>query len=43
MNYDYVESIGKEKIILVNKEEIPLSRYKIKEIKSLQIKFMKEM
>lgn len=43
VNYDYVESIGKEKIILVNKEEIPLSRYKIKEIKSLQIKFMKEM
>lgn len=43
VNYDYVKNIEKDKIILFNGEEVPLSRYKIKEIKSLQIKFMKEM
>ena len=43
VNYDYVKIIEKDRIILFNGEEIPLSRYKVKEIKSLQIKFMKEM
>ena len=43
VNYDYVQSIKKDKIILINGEEIPLSRYKIKEIKSLEIKFINEM
>ena len=43
VNYDYIESIEKDRICLVNKEQVPLSRYKVKEVKELQMKFMREI
>ncbi len=42
VNYDYVDFIDKHKLILNNGEVIPISRDNYKEVKSLQIKFLKE-
>lgn len=43
VNYDYVDFIDKDKLILINDEIIPISRDNFKQIKSLQIKFLKEI
>lgn len=43
VNYDYVDFIDKDKLILLNSEVIPISRDNFKEVKSLQIKFLKEI
>lgn len=43
VNYDYIKTFKSNKIELFNGEEIPLSRYKVKEIKELQLKFIEEI
>lgn len=43
VNYDYVKTIEKDKVILFNQEEIPLSRHKAKEVKLRELKFIKEI
>ena len=43
VNYDYIKNFKSNKIVLFNGEEISISRYKAKEVKELQIKFMEEI
>ena len=43
INYDYIKNIKFDKIILINEEEVPVSKYKVKNIKELQVKFMEDM
>lgn len=43
INYDYIKNIKFDKIILLNEEEVPVSKYKVKNIKELQVKFMEDM
>ncbi len=43
VNYDYVNFIDKDKLILTNGEKIPISRDNFKEVKSCQIKFLREI
>lgn len=42
VNYKFIKNIGNKKLTLFSGKEIPLSKYKIKEIKMLKLKFIKE-